>query len=108
MELVFLKSIPNASQVQGAETYKKFLAMGFEEDDVMIGKPIDFVFLGSCTNGRIEDFRAFTEIVKDVKKQLTLPLWLVPDLTEEQIKRRRWRHEKTHKDTDNFLVTVVY
>jgi 3-isopropylmalate/(R)-2-methylmalate dehydratase large subunit len=45
--------------------------MGFEEDDV-IGKPIDFVFLGSCTNGRIEDFRAFTEIVKDVKKQLTL------------------------------------
>jgi hypothetical protein len=33
MELVFQKSIPNASQVQGAETYKKFQPMGFEEDD---------------------------------------------------------------------------
>jgi 3-isopropylmalate/(R)-2-methylmalate dehydratase large subunit len=42
--------------------------MGFEEDDVMIGKPIDFVFLGSCTNGRIEDFD--TEIVKGRKKQI--------------------------------------
>jgi 3-isopropylmalate/(R)-2-methylmalate dehydratase large subunit len=46
------KSIPNASQVQGGAENKKSLAyMGFEEDDVMIGKPIDFVFLGSCTNG---------------------------------------------------------
>jgi 3-isopropylmalate/(R)-2-methylmalate dehydratase large subunit len=61
-------------QVQGgAETYKNHHYLhGFEEDDVMIGKPIDFVFLGSCTNGRIEDFRAFTEIVKGRKKPKTL------------------------------------
>jgi 3-isopropylmalate/(R)-2-methylmalate dehydratase large subunit len=49
--------------------------------------PIDFVFLGSCTNGRIEDFRAFTEIVKDVKKA-NVTAWLVPGshVVEAQIK----------------------
>jgi len=33
--------------------------MGFAPGIKMIGKKIDYVFLGSCTNGRIEDFRAF-------------------------------------------------
>ena len=62
--------------------------MGIEEDDVMIGKPIDFVFLGSCTNGRIEDFRAFTEIVKGRKKADNVTAWLVPGshVVESQIK----------------------
>ncbi len=52
--------------------------MDFHEGDSMIGKPIDFVFLGSCTNGRIEDFRAFTQIVKGRKKADNVTAWLVP------------------------------
>ena len=62
--------------------------MGFSEDDVMIGKPIDYVFLGSCTNGRIEDFRAFAEIVKGRKKADNVTAWLVPGshVVEAQIK----------------------
>jgi 3-isopropylmalate/(R)-2-methylmalate dehydratase large subunit len=62
--------------------------MGFEENDTMIGKPIDFVFLGSCTNGRIEDFRAFTEIVKGRQKADNVTAWLVPGshVVEAQIK----------------------
>jgi 3-isopropylmalate/(R)-2-methylmalate dehydratase large subunit len=35
--------------------------VGFE-NDVMIGKPIDFVFLGSCTNSRIEDLELYREL----------------------------------------------
>ncbi|MCL4113432.1 UNVERIFIED_CONTAM: hypothetical protein GTU68_023138 [Idotea baltica] len=74
------KDIPNAGDVQGgAATYKKSLQyMKFDEGDSMIGKPIDFVFLGSCTNGRIEDFRAFASIVKGKKKAENVTAWLVP------------------------------
>ena len=38
--------------------------MGFAENERSLVKPVDYVFLGSCTNGRIEDFRAFANIVK--------------------------------------------
>ena len=72
--------IPMASDVQGgATTYQKSLKyMDFHEGDSMMGKSIDFVFLGSCTNGRIEDFRAFASIVKGRKKAENVTAWLVP------------------------------
>lgn len=72
--------IPTSDMVQGgASTYRKSLAyMKFDEGDSMIGKPIDFVFLGSCTNGRIEDFRAFASVVKGRKKAEHVTAWLVP------------------------------
>jgi len=82
--------IPTASQVEGgASTYKKSLDyMGFAEGDSMIGKPVDYVFLGSCTNGRIEDFRAFASIVKGRKKADNITAWLVPGshIVEDAIK----------------------
>jgi len=74
------KNIPNAEAVEGGvATYKKSLEyMGYGENDAMIGKKIDYVFLGSCTNGRIEDFRAFASIVKGRKKADNVTAWLVP------------------------------
>ena len=44
----------------------------------MLGKQVDYVFVGSCTNGRIEDFRAFTAFVKGRKKAENVTAWLVP------------------------------
>ena len=72
--------IPMADSLEGGvTTYKKSLDyMGYKEGDSMIGKKIDFVFLGSCTNGRIEDFRAFTEIIDGRKKADHVTAWLVP------------------------------
>ena len=80
MGMGITNGIPNADTVEGgAATYKKSLAyMGYNEGEDMIGKPIDFVFLGSCTNGRIEDFRAFAEIIKGRKKADNVTAWLVP------------------------------
>ena len=48
----------------------------------MIGKPIDYVFVGSCTNGRIEDLRAFTHFVKGHKKADNVTAWIVPGSKE--------------------------
>jgi len=80
MGMGITNGIPSADAVEGGEaTYKKSLAyMGYNEGEDMLGKPIDFVFLGSCTNGRIEDFRAFAEIIKGRKKADNVTAWLVP------------------------------
>ena len=52
--------------------------MGFEAGKKLLGKKIDYVFLGSCTNGRIEDFRAFARLVKGHRKADHVTAWLVP------------------------------
>ena len=52
--------------------------MGFKAGEKLLGKTIDYVFLGACTNGRIEDFRAFASIVKGRKKADDVVAWLVP------------------------------
>jgi 3-isopropylmalate/(R)-2-methylmalate dehydratase large subunit len=80
MGMSITKAIPTAASVDGgAKTFKKSLDyMGFAEGESMIGKPIDFVFMGSCTNGRIEDFRAFASIVKGNKRAKNITAWLVP------------------------------
>src|ERR1700749_1648091 len=82
--------IPDAAEVEGgAATYAKSLGyMGFNEGDAMIGKKGDFGFVGSCTNGRIEDFRAFTSLVKGKHKADNVTVWLVPGshIVESQIK----------------------
>ena len=82
--------IPFAKEVKDGEaSYKKSLTyMGFQEDEQLIGKPVDYVFLGSCTNGRIEDFRAFASLVKGRKKADNITAWLVPGshIVESQIK----------------------
>lgn len=64
---------PFKSSLQKALNY-----MGFEPGDKMLGKKIDYVFLGACTNGRIEDFRAFASLVKGHKKAEGVTAWLVP------------------------------
>ena len=73
--------IPVTADIPAAvtETDRKDLDyMGFTEGDSMKGKPVDYVFLGACTNGRIEDFRAFASIVKGRHKADGVTAWLVP------------------------------
>ena len=60
--------------------------MGFASGEKLLGKKIDYVFLGACTNGRIEDFRAFASVVKGRKKDPSVTAWLVPGSWE--VRRR--------------------
>jgi len=80
-----LESIDEAGKI----SFKKSLDyMGFEAGEKIEGKAIDYVFLGSCTNGRIEDFRVFANFVKGKKKADGIVVWLVPGswAVEQQIR----------------------
>ncbi len=70
-----LESINESGRISYAKSLEY---MGFKPGEKIVGKTIDYVFLGSCTNGRIEDFRAFTEFVKGRKKADNVVAWLVP------------------------------
>lgn len=75
------ESVPTLDQIPEEEqaSFKKALNyMGFEPGEKLESHPIDYVFLGACTNGRIEDFRAFTNIVKGKHKAENVVAWLVP------------------------------
>lgn len=52
--------------------------IGFVPGEQLLGKTVDYIFLGACTNGRIEDFRAFTSVVRGRKKAPHVVAWLVP------------------------------
>ena len=52
--------------------------MAFRPGQRLLGTPVDYVFLGACTNGRIEDFRAFASVVKGHHKAPNVTAWLVP------------------------------
>lgn len=89
MGLGITEHIPTGESGSGKASYEKSLDyMGFHQNDEMLGKKIDYVFIGSCTNGRIEDFRAFASIVKGRKKADNVTVWMVPGshIVEQQIK----------------------
>ncbi len=70
-----LESIPHSKR----ETFEKSLRyMNFNPGDSMLGKQVDYVFVGSCTNGRIEDLRAVAQVIKGRKKADNITAWIVP------------------------------
>ena len=81
MGMAIAGNIPTLDSVpeEGQASFKKSLSyMGFAPGEKLLGHKIDYVFLGACTNGRIEDFRAFASIAKGRKKAEGVTAWLVP------------------------------
>lgn len=75
------ETIPSIDEIDdaGRMSFLKSLDyMGFKSGQKLIGHKVDYVFLGACTNGRIEDFRAFASMVKGKKKADNITAWLVP------------------------------
>ena len=78
-------AIPSVEELDAASkaSFDKSLAyMGFKAGEKMVGKKVDYVFVGSCTNGRIEDLRAFAHFVKGKKKAEGVTAWIVPGSKE--------------------------
>ncbi len=79
MGIGITEDLPTAPSQGGGAGYQKALEyMGFEAGQKLLGTKVDYVFLGACTNGRIEDFRAFASIVKGHRKADNVVAWLVP------------------------------
>ena len=77
--------IPTMDRIppQDRDSFAKSLSyMDFHPGDAMEGKKVDYVFLGACTNGRIEDFRAFASIAAGRHKAENVTAWLVPGSRE--------------------------
>jgi 3-isopropylmalate/(R)-2-methylmalate dehydratase large subunit len=82
-------SIPTLDVINGERStsfLKSLDYMGFVPGMKLLGHPVGYVFLGSCTNGRIEDMRAFANLVKGRKKAPGVTAFIVPGskLVEQQ------------------------
>lgn len=91
MGIGITETIPTLDDVDenGKASFLKSLDyMGFKPGDKLLGHKIDYVFLGACTNGRIEDFRAFASVVEGKQKADGVTAWLVPGswLVDKQIR----------------------
>ncbi|PHS09155.1 MAG: 3-isopropylmalate dehydratase large subunit [Kordia sp.] len=75
MGMKISESIP----VKNNASFEKSLTyMGFKKGESLIGKEVNYVFIGSCTNSRIEDFRVAANYVKGKQKAANINAWLVP------------------------------
>ena len=79
MGIGITENLPSVPSQGGEAGFEKALNyMGFKAGQKLLGTKVDYVFLGACTNGRIEDFRAFASIVKGRQKAADVVAWLVP------------------------------
>ena len=73
--------VPNLRDVEEKEklSFEKSLQyMGLEPGMGIKGKKVDYVFIGSCTNSRIEDLRLVASFVKGKQKAKDVQVWIVP------------------------------
>lgn len=73
--------VPSLNEIEETEkpSFQKSLHyMGLEPGVSIKGKKVDYVFIGSCTNSRIEDLRMVASFIKGKKKASDVEVWIVP------------------------------
>lgn len=81
MGMKVYENIPDGSDLTDTNRktfYKSLEYMNVEAGSKLLGKQIDYVFVGSCTNGRIEDLRAVASFIKGRRKADNVVAWIVP------------------------------
>lgn len=75
-------SIPDTSTItdenERRNLNKALEYMGLESGKPLLGMPVQHIFIGSCTNSRIEDLRMVASIVKGRKKSENVEVMIVP------------------------------
>lgn len=94
--------IPTADELKELNeqvSFKKSLEyMGLEQGSQLLGKAIDYVFIGSCTNARIEDLREVAAMVKGKKKAAGVEVWVVPGSKQVQEQAKKEGLDKIFED----------
>jgi len=79
MGIKITKEVPLSLGKGNQDSFNKSLAyMGFKPGESLLGKPINHVFIGSCTNSRIEDLRIVADYVKGKRKADNVTAMIVP------------------------------
>jgi 3-isopropylmalate/(R)-2-methylmalate dehydratase large subunit len=74
-----IPTVEELKEISEHASFKKSLEyMGLEQGASLLGKAVDYVFIGSCTNARIEDLRLVADMVKGKKKAENVEVWVIP------------------------------
>ena len=85
-----IPTIEELKEISEQTSFKKSLDyMGLEPGSQLIGKAVDYVFIGSCTNARIEDLRLVALMVKGKKKAANVQVWVIPGSKQVEEQARR-------------------
>lgn len=84
-----IPTVEELKDINEQTSFRKSLEyMGLEAGTPLLGKPVDYVFIGSCTNARIEDLRLVAGIVKGKKKAGNVEVWIVPGSKQVEAQAR--------------------
>lgn len=85
--------IPTLAELKDISEHASFTKsleyMGLEPGSQLLGKSVDYVFIGSCTNARIEDLRLVAQMVKGKKKAANVEVWVVPGSKQVEQQARK-------------------
>lgn len=85
-----IPTVAELKEISEQHSFTKSLEyMGLEPGSSLLGKAIDYVFIGSCTNARIEDLRLVADMVKGKTKASNVEVWVVPGSKQVEDQARR-------------------
>lgn len=84
-----IPTVEELKDINEQTSFRKSLEyMGLEPGTPLLGKPVDYVFIGSCTNARIEDLRMVAGVVKGKQKAGNVEVWIVPGSKQVEAQAR--------------------
>lgn len=93
MGIKITDSIPTVSDLKDASERPSFVKsleyMGLDQGSSLLGRSVDYVFIGSCTNARIEDLRLVADIVKGKHRADGVEVWVIPGSRQVEAQARQ-------------------
>lgn len=91
MGIAVTATIPTEQEVAASDKsglQKALQYMGLQAGQPILGQPVDYVFIGSCTNSRIEDLRQVAAMVKGKQKAPGVEVWIVPGSKQVELQAK--------------------